>query len=313
MSKFKQIWNIVILILLLYTFTLMPYIIAFIDVTFDSSWFVLDTIVDWLFFWDIIINLNWAVVEGDEDEENEEIKQLITDRKGIFLRYLKGAFIIDVMAIFPFYIFSSGGSAGRSNVFVRFLRMARLSRIFRISKIIGILKFFGGSESMEKFQNFLKMYQGITRLIGAVFIVLLLAHFTACMWYFSAKLDNFNPDTWIMRYKYMDEEEGDIYLIWLYFAITSLTTVGYGDISAFTTAEMIIAMLWMMFGVGVYSFIVGTLSSVLSSMDAKTEMVETKLELYKYFSKDMQLTEKVQKEITKEIRKTSEKVTLDDN
>jgi len=99
----------------------------------------------------------------------------------------------------------------------------------------------------------------------------------------------------------------------LYFAITSLTTVGYGDISAFTTAEMIIAMLWMMFGVGVYSFIVGTLSSVLSSMDAKTEMVETKLELYKYFSKDMQLTEKVQKEITKEIRKTSEKVTLDDN
>ena len=46
-----------------------------------------------------------------------------------------------------------------------------------------------------------------------------------------------------MRYQYMDEEEGDIYLIWLYFAITSLTTVGYGDISAFTTAEMIIAML----------------------------------------------------------------------
>ena len=49
-SRFKQIWNVVILILLLYTFTLMPYIIAFIDVTFDSPWFVLDTIVDVLFF-----------------------------------------------------------------------------------------------------------------------------------------------------------------------------------------------------------------------------------------------------------------------
>jgi hypothetical protein len=165
--------------------------------------------------------------------------------------------------------------------------MARLSRIFRVSKIVGIAKYFAGSESMEKVQNFLKMYQGITRLIGAVFIVLLLAHFTACMWYFSAKLDNFNPDTWVMRYGYQDESSGELYLICLYFAITSLTTVGYGDISGYTTAEMIIAMLWMMFGVGVYSFIVGTLSSVLSSMDAKTEMVESKLELYKYFSRDM--------------------------
>lgn len=111
----------------------------------------------------------------------------------------------------------------------------------------------------------------------------------------------------------MDETHGEIYLICLYFAITSLTTVGYGDISGYTSTEMMIAMIWMMFGVGVYSFIVGTLSSVLSSIDSKTEMVETKLELYKYFAKDMQLTNKVEKEINTEIRKTSEKVTLDDN
>ena len=107
------------------------------------------------------------------------------------------------------------------------------------------------------------------------------------MWYFAAKLDGFNPDTWIVRYGYMDEELGDLYLVCLYFAITSLTTVGYGDISAFTSAEMIIAMMWMMFGVGVYSFIVGTLSSVLTSMDAKSEMVEAKVEMYNYFADDM--------------------------
>ena len=85
----------------------------------------------------------------------------------------------------------------------------------------------------------------------------------------------------------MDEELGDLYLIWLYFAITSLTTVGYGDISAYTSAEMIIAMIWMIFGVAVYSFIVGTLSSLLTSMDARAEMVEAKVEMYKYFGHDM--------------------------
>jgi len=85
----------------------------------------------------------------------------------------------------------------------------------------------------------------------------------------------------------MDEELGDLYLIWLYFAITSLTTVGYGDISAYTSAEMIIAMIWMIFGVAVYSFIVGTLSSLLTSMDARAEMVESKVEMYQYFGHDM--------------------------
>jgi voltage-gated potassium channel Kch len=61
-----------------------------------------------------------------------------------------------------------------------------------------------------------------------------------------------------------NESEGRLYLAGLYFAITTLTTVGYGDISAGTTGEYIICILWMMFGVGFYSLLAGTLSSVLT-------------------------------------------------
>ena len=62
-----------------------------------------------------------------------------------------------------------------------------------------------------------------------------------------------------------------LYSISYYFAITSLTTVGYGDVGAFTTSEMLIAILWMIFGVVVYTFIMGTIASVLASMDARRE------------------------------------------
>ena len=243
--------------LLIYTFTVMPYLISFVDVEIMSTWFWIDTTVDILFFFDIVIILNTALIhEG----------QTITDRAIIFKSYLKGMLIIDVLAIFPFALITQGANS-RSNVFVRFLRMARLSRIIRASKIGKILKYFTSEENMESISALLAKYQGITRLASALFVVLILCHFTACMWYFSAKLSEFGPDTWIVRYGLEDETVWRKYLFGLYWALTTLTTVGFGDISAGTSAERIICIVWMMFGVGFYSFAVGTITSVLTSMD----------------------------------------------
>jgi hypothetical protein len=94
-SKFKHVWNVVLVVLLVYTFTIMPYIVSFEDAPIFSTWWIIDTVVDILFLCDIIIILNSAVVDG---------KTVITDRKAIFCRYLKGFLVIDVLAIFPFYL-----------------------------------------------------------------------------------------------------------------------------------------------------------------------------------------------------------------
>ena len=32
-----------------------------------------------------------------------------------------------------------------------------------------------------------------------LYITLLMAHFTACMWYFVARLEGFGPDSWVVR------------------------------------------------------------------------------------------------------------------
>ena len=53
-------------------------------------------------------------------------------------------------------------------------------------------------------------------------------------------------------------------------------TVGYGDISANNTTEMIICIIWMIFGIGVYSFTVGSLSSWLSSLDTRESNLNLK-------------------------------------
>lgn len=301
---FKQAWNFLVIILLLYTFILTPYLMAFEDVTIGSKWFYADVFVDCCFFLDIIVTLNSAYVIGDGGE-------LEVSRKKIFINYLKGMLVIDFFSVFPFYLMGNSQSS-RSNVFIRFLRMARLTRIMRASKIANILKHFSSSTTMESFVEFFKTYSGITRLFTAINIVLLITHFTACMWYYSARLDDFGPDTWVARADLVNEPKSQLYLTSLYWALTTLTTVGFGDISALTIGEKVICMLWMMFGVGFYSFTVGTVTSVLSSMDAKSSMINSKLALIELFAKDSHLPDELTKKVTKLIKSQSETVTLDD-
>jgi hyperpolarization activated cyclic nucleotide-gated potassium channel 1 len=302
-NRFKQGWNCLVILLLLYTFILTPYLIAFEEVVIGSDWFYADVFVDSCFFLDIVVTLNTAYLNAEGE--------YVTSRRQIFLNYLKGMLVVDFLSIFPFYLFGESSSA-RSNVFIRFLRMTRLTRIVRASKLVNIMKHFSNSETMQSLISFLKMYSGVTRLITAVFVVLLILHFTACMWYYSARLDDFNPDTWIFRKNLQDESKGMLYITSLYWALTTLTTVGYGDIAAFTEGEMVICMIWMMFGVGFYSFTVGTLSSVLSSMDAKSAIINDKLSMVNLFAKDTQLPEQLVKRVSKFVKSQAEEVTLDD-
>lgn len=49
----------------------------------------------------------------------------------------------------------------------------------------------------------------------------------------------------------------------------TLTTVGYGDIHAVSMAEKLTSIIWMMIGVGFYSFTIGNLASIFNSIDVK--------------------------------------------
>lgn len=107
--------------------------------------------------------------------------------------------------------------------------------------------------------------------------VLLLVHLMACFWFLAAKIDGFTPDTWVVRTGIIDESHFSQYLYSVYWAFQTLTTVGYGDISAVTTVEMILALSWMIFGVSFYSFTIGNLSSIIASIDEKNAVLQSKI------------------------------------
>ena len=48
----------------------------------------------------------------------------------------------------------------------------------------------------------------------------------------------------------------------LHWSVQTVTTVGFGDVSTEAPLEMSLAVLWMLIGVGFYSFLMGHFSSV---------------------------------------------------
>jgi hypothetical protein len=74
-------------------------------------------------------------------------------------------------------------------------------------------------------------------------------------------------------------------------------TVGYGDIHAGTNTERLISVLWMMIGVGFYSFTIGTLTSVLSRIDTRSSQLKAKIEVIEVFCQEAKINPEIKKKI----------------
>jgi len=73
-----------------------------------------------------------------------------------------------------------------------------------------------------------------------------------------------------MKHDLWDEEE-DVefydFISVLYFSITTLSTVGFGDITAKSKTEKLVACVTMLAGVGFFSFIMGSFIEIIQSFN----------------------------------------------
>jgi hypothetical protein len=100
---------------------------------------------------------------------------------------------------------------------------------------------------------------------GLIFITLV--HICSCLWVFAAKFDLTVP-TWINQNGYEQDTSLQLYVTAIYFTVTTITTVGYGDISANNSAERLLCVFLMLLGVISFSLTTGHLSSTMSTHDA---------------------------------------------
>ena len=115
---------------------------------------------------------------------------------------------------------------------------------------------------------------------------MLLLHTMSCFWFLVAKLDDFPPDCWIFRYNFEGASADDLYIDSLYFTITTITTVGYGDRSPETKTEKIFGCILMIIGVIAYTMLISQLTSIISANDRKHAALKEKLDILSNIRKD---------------------------
>lgn len=64
----------------------------------------------------------------------------------------------------------------------------------------------GSNSYVDNVQVFLSLNYTLTRMISALSAIVISLHVVACLWYFLARVDDFSPDTWVVRYGYLDAD-----------------------------------------------------------------------------------------------------------
>ena len=117
-------------------------------------------------------------------------------------------------------------------------------------------------QASEHMRTKMRVSVAIERMFFFAVFSLLFIHTISCLWIFLA-VENMDIDNWIDTFEFNLNDVGPMYTIGMYWTVTTITTVGYGDISATNTAERISASVIMIIGVIAFSFSTGSLSSII--------------------------------------------------
>lgn len=269
-----------------YTFTVVPYRIAFPS-NDTEFWRTFDLIIDSLFLLDVLVNSFTAFYINDDEIE--------TSNKKIIIHYAKTWMIFDVLASIPFQEIFTG--ANWNSV----IKVGRLPRLYRLVKIAKILRVLKTQRSFQAFSNHLgfifKIPLTLKRLAYFLVTFFLICHLLACLWYFVSTIDIQHNQNWVTKYDIQDKPESDLYIASFYWTVTTLTTVGYGDITPANNLERGICICVMLGGVFFYSYTISTITSIMSESDKRKTKLEGKFLILQDICKNFSINKKLVKKI----------------
>ncbi|XP_059211878.1 potassium voltage-gated channel subfamily H member 5-like [Centropristis striata] len=325
---FKTTWDWVILILTFYTAIMVPYNVSFKTKQNNLAWLVLDSVVDIIFLIDIVLNFHTTFV-GPAGE-------VVSDAKLIRMNYLKTWFIIDLLSCLPYDIInafehvnedvmtsaSPASHLRESSVLHRNTTRADdsvlpgLSSLFSSLKVIRLLRLGRVARKLDHYLEY-----GAAVLVLLVCVFGLVAHWLACIWYsigdyevIDLTTNTIKTDSWLYQlaldigtpYRWNTSGTGQweggpnkdtLYISSLYFTMTSLTTIGFGNIAPATDGEKIFSVAMMMVGSLLYATIFGNVTTIFQQMYTNTnryhEMLNNVRDFLKLYQVPKGLSERV--------------------
>ncbi|OMJ85063.1 hypothetical protein SteCoe_13718 [Stentor coeruleus] len=268
-DTFNEYWGSFMSMLLLYTCLVSPYRVCVVEID-EAGWMYSDVVIDFCFFIDVVVNSFLAYYDKESN--------LIVSKRKILFHYLKSWMFVDILSCFPLQFIMDQKN------YSTLLRISRVSKLYKLAKMIRFLRMLRLARNKNRIMKYMntifRVHMAIERLVWFLITFLLLVHILACLWVFIGRFDMANSDqNWIFMNKMVDYDEFRIYLTAVYWATTTLTTVGYGDIRAYNSNERIFACMSMIIGIFLYSYIIGSLTNLLSNLDIREAKLTRKLDI----------------------------------
>eukprot|EP00873_Tetraselmis_striata_P000727 jgi/Tetstr1/420991/TSEL_012051.t1 len=325
LSPFRTRWDLFVLLLLMYVCITAPVIVCF-DVEIVAGehniWYF-EQFVTIMFVIDIIFNLNTSYIRADDE--------LVTSRGQIAWNYAKTWLIIDAVAVIPYELLTPNQEVEAAQL-AKGLRLAKFTRILRVLRVVKLLRIL-------KVPALLRRIEGVTgrgalRSVLVMGGAILICHLAACGFFYAALIkmqdnldkqvifreaNNLTPideltreeqdeigaslweETWVMSSGLAGAEHSTSsrYITALYWSMSTLTTVGYGDVTPANNAEKLVSMIAMVLGVTIFAYFMGSSASMIAAMNSGETMVTRKLSQMDEFLRQR----RVPQELTEKIRK----------
>ena len=117
--------------------------------------------------------------------------------------------------------------------------------------------------------------------------LLFLSHILACFWFYTAALSGADGDpTWVSTYddgSALDAPVHVQYLYSMYWALATLTTVGYGDVVPVNNTERGFALVALLVGALVFGYVISSISTLVAALDRQASLSEEKMDAIKEY------------------------------
>jgi potassium voltage-gated channel Eag-related subfamily H protein 7 len=293
-------WQAVIAGLLCFTAIVTPFEVAFLETKIDGLFWV-NRVVDLCFVVDMLI-----VFFMPHQVQTSDGIRWIVKHKDLAANYMKTWFFIDLIAIFPFDIITVSSSSDTSNLKVlRIIRCARLVKLIKLGKGSAVLKSFIRNNGIR---NSTLQLLKFAVLIGCA------NHWLACLWMLVPKLEESKVD-WVTKYygvskldgvygTLTEDEDGNetdfvvdplyqssmrMYVTCAYWAMMTLSTIGYGDVTPNTQMELMTGIIGMGVGASLYAYAVGGICGILSNRDPISSAFHDSLECLQSLTREYHL------------------------
>ncbi|GMH84628.1 hypothetical protein TL16_g09980 [Triparma laevis f. inornata] len=292
-------WDLLLAVVLVWNLIEIPFQVCFnVEAECMSGYDYFGLSQDIFFICDVIVNFHTGFIDDGKYNDNPRAVAHYYIHHGFWLDFVTSipySRVLNLVAggFCPPEVEEGAGQDGSDLAVIP--RLLRVFRIFKLVKLFRLVKLMNVISTWEDEAGI--GFSRVLRMTTLFFQMLFLSHIAGCLFAYialDAKENNgdvWTDDSWVVRYanSSMDEEIEismfRLYTVSFYWAITTLTTVGYGDINPFTTEELILTVIVQFVGTLVFGYVMASITSVVSTEDMTAMLIKKKIgELNEYMT-----------------------------